>query len=137
MQWHEDWGGIGNVHDMRRGTRYHGGWFNGDRYIEGDFRRGFVESITCSWSDWTRHANAIRAATPILRVRLSSMPSGEIRPNEHDTVYESWPGEYTANWKEICERRWKGISFELPPFTSGLVTADIGQITSAVPQIGR
>lgn len=38
------------------------------------FHRGFVEEITCSWSDWQRQADAIRAATPLRKVRLTTEP---------------------------------------------------------------
>jgi uncharacterized protein (TIGR02996 family) len=37
-----------------------------------EFRRGFVEEITCSWDDWRLHADAIRAATPLRKVRLTT-----------------------------------------------------------------
>jgi hypothetical protein len=38
------------------------------------FRRGFVESITCSWSDFRTHADAIRRATPLRDVTLTTWP---------------------------------------------------------------
>lgn len=39
-----------------------------------EFRRGFVEQVTCSWSDWLTHADAIRAACPLRRVTLADRP---------------------------------------------------------------
>lgn len=39
-----------------------------------EFRRGFVEGITCSWEDWLRHHEAIRAATPLRKVTLTPPP---------------------------------------------------------------
>ena len=39
------------------------GWF---------FHRGFVARVTCGWDYWRRHAAAIRAATPLERVTLTS-----------------------------------------------------------------
>lgn len=36
-----------------------------------EFRRGFVESVTCSWADWNRHADALLAAAPIVEVTLT------------------------------------------------------------------
>jgi hypothetical protein len=40
----------------------------------GLFRRGFVELITCSWSDFRQHADAIRRATPLRDVMFTSPP---------------------------------------------------------------
>lgn len=45
----------------------------------GLFTRGFVSSVTCTWADWSAHAGAIRAATPLERVRLTTMPTDEWR----------------------------------------------------------
>lgn len=60
------------------------------------YRRGFIESITCSWSNWQRHADAIRAATPLKRVKLTTWPDSTI-DGKRPTV-----GDYP------------GITFELP-----------------------
>jgi uncharacterized protein (TIGR02996 family) len=38
------------------------------------FRRGFVAEITCDWPAWRDHAGAVRAATPLERVCLTSWP---------------------------------------------------------------
>ncbi len=59
----------------------------GGRYaIQREWRRGFVESITCSWSDWRTHADAIRAATPLRVVRLTTMQPADEFP------IDLWPG---------------------------------------------
>jgi uncharacterized protein (TIGR02996 family) len=57
-------------------------------------RRGFVESIACSWSAFRAHADAIRKATPLRRVRLTTWS---------DDVME-----------ELSAARFSGIEFELP-----------------------
>jgi uncharacterized protein (TIGR02996 family) len=36
------------------------------------FRRGFVESITCTAADWLRHADAIQTCQPVTGVRLTT-----------------------------------------------------------------
>jgi uncharacterized protein (TIGR02996 family) len=38
------------------------------------FRRGFVAEITCDWPTFQAHAAALRAATPLERVRLTTWP---------------------------------------------------------------
>lgn len=38
------------------------------------FRRGFIESITCTWQDWLTHNEAILAACPLRSVNLTSSP---------------------------------------------------------------
>lgn len=65
--------------------------------------RGFVSHITCSWSDWRTHADAILARQPIERVKLTD------RPVLHGTVV------YGDRVSEILQTHWEGIEFELPP----------------------
>lgn len=43
-------------------------------HFDVEYRRGFVEEITCSWEDWRQHADAIRSATPLRKVRLTTEP---------------------------------------------------------------
>lgn len=69
----------------------------GGRYaIQREWRCGFVESINYSWEDWRQHADAIRAATPLRKVRLTTLP-GE------DVLHEQW------------QLQWPSIEFDLKP----------------------
>jgi uncharacterized protein (TIGR02996 family) len=43
-------------------------------HILGFFSRGFLSHVTCSWPDWRAHADAILAAQPVERVRLTTWP---------------------------------------------------------------
>ena len=68
-----------------------------------EFHRGFVESITCSWADWQRHAYAIRAATPLRVVRLTRWPGGWPVNSANWPIYPT-----AADLSEACP----GIKFE-------------------------
>lgn len=63
-----------------------------------EFRRGFVEVITCTWSDWQQHADAIRASTPLRRVRLTTEPM----------LYSSEDGRSVFTY---CSPRWMLIEY--------------------------
>ena len=84
--------------------------FQARRY-EDCFRRGFVESITCSWSDWQRHADAIRAATPLQRVRLTTWPILADLPRV--TMGTDLTG--TLDVPATLSINYPGIKFELLP----------------------
>ena len=43
--------------------------------IRVEFRRGFVERVTCAGDDWARHGDAILAAHPVRRVTLTTWPA--------------------------------------------------------------
>lgn len=66
------------------------------------FARGFVSAVTCSWLDWRLHAAAIRAATPLEQVRLTTRP-----------VFETDDGSELMA-KAYLAGRYPGIEFELP-----------------------
>jgi uncharacterized protein (TIGR02996 family) len=69
-----------------------------------EFRRGFVEYVSCTALDWATHAAAILAAHPVLRVGLTT------DPNVGD-VFHVWRNMKAGEpWQ--CER-WPGIEFEL------------------------
>ena len=62
--------------------------------IEGEFTRGFVSHVTCSWQDWRDHAATILAAHPVERVTLSSWPTllhPDDRPNIAQALRYYWP----------------------------------------------
>lgn len=75
--------------------------------MEGDPTRGFVSSLTCSWSDWRTHAAAILARQPIERVKLTDYPfqQANVVPGRTRDELEL----------ELLRLRWPGIEFELPP----------------------
>jgi hypothetical protein len=94
-----------------------------------EWHRGFVEEITCAAEDWLQHGDAIAEATPLRLVRLTdlfeprygrfadgkfcvSFPDGS---NEIEQMVERGPGWQVC--KALCEQRWPGIAFELPPST--------------------
>jgi uncharacterized protein (TIGR02996 family) len=90
--------------------------------IEALFARGFVSHVTCSWPDWRTHADAILAAHPVERVRLTT------RPDMGDFAFGDGPGAWFvadesggANFSPemSCEKRWPDIEFELPPDPGG------------------
>ena len=62
------------------------------------FRRGFVEELTCSWSDCWAHLSSIREWTPVRKVRLTAELS-DVVIQLHGFDGSLWPG----------------IEFELPP----------------------
>ena len=74
------------------------------------FRRGFVEEVACSWDDWVRHADAIRAATPLRKVRLTTWPVDLTR------VDGAPPHNVMERFAQSqLSMRWPSITFELPP----------------------
>jgi uncharacterized protein (TIGR02996 family) len=105
--------------------------------MDGTPRRGFVESVTCAAADWLAHGDAIRAAHPVTRVVLTTVPVAAVWYDGED---EQWPvGEKLAGKTFayhriehfIAERlahkpigyrtlallmlRWPGVEFVLPP----------------------
>jgi uncharacterized protein (TIGR02996 family) len=71
------------------------------------FSRGFVSHVSCSWPDWRAHADAILAAHPVERVRLTTWPPALRHPDD------------VANFRGACKFRWPRIEFELPPDPGG------------------
>lgn len=67
-------------------------------------RRGFIESVTCTATDWFIHADSIRAQHPIRSVTLT-------------TWFVSFNGRAILcdQWGSALARRFPGIRFELPP----------------------
>jgi uncharacterized protein (TIGR02996 family) len=71
------------------------------------FSRGFVSHVSCSWPDWRAHADAILAAQPVERVRLTDYP---MAPAIREV---GWSGSGTV--ERWLKARWPRIEFELPP----------------------
>jgi uncharacterized protein (TIGR02996 family) len=108
-------------------------WPGGDGDPSWEFRRGFVEALTCSAADWLAHADAILAEHPVRRVRLTTRPEfgstssvrTRDRPHNTRTVWATIAGrrvntepifEGEAFELYLLEARWPGVEFELPPY---------------------
>jgi uncharacterized protein (TIGR02996 family) len=94
------------------------------------FRRGFVAEVACAWTDWQTHAAAIRAATPLERVRLTDGPAlGFDMPDASHGGMVHWLADGAGNrigrrmWvrddhdprRDLLAAEYPGIAFELPP----------------------
>jgi uncharacterized protein (TIGR02996 family) len=87
---------------------------------ETEYRRGFVESVTCSSQDWLAHSAAILAAHPVRRVALTDLPApGPLANTYVIPVLEDGSGYFgslaftrdgAGGWR--CDR-WPGITFTL------------------------
>lgn len=109
--------------------------------------RGFIEHLICSWSAWAAHADAIRRATPLRTVRLTTPPEiGRAAPGfggpdgRHlvfmlaDMAVEVPPSRLgpgrTPEWMaSVLALRWPGITFTLP--ASSLRTTPMGGVFMA------
>lgn len=98
-----------------------------------EFRRGFVESLTCTSAAWLAHADAVLAAHPVrevaiadgawpgLQALLNAMPDNPharalCRVNDDDNP--ALPSPVTGRVKAIFGRVWPAIRFDvrLPAF---------------------
>jgi uncharacterized protein (TIGR02996 family) len=76
-----------------------------------EFRRGFVEQVTCSAEDWLSHGDAILAEHPVTRVTPSTDPRDlDGLDGESRLVLQAETGLLV--WK--CDR-WPGVAFTMPP----------------------
>jgi uncharacterized protein (TIGR02996 family) len=97
--------------------------------IEARFRRGFVESITCSCADWIAHGPAVVAVQPVTAVRLADAvihQSGGnstyyvgglgMFPREYWRELENLPSRQAAHaaLSAVCVR-WARAAAGLPP----------------------
>ncbi len=123
--------------------------------MPGPFVRGFVESVTCTAADWLAHADAIRAAQPVTKVRLTMYPGMDVSGDGVTTlVYtvRGIPGEFDlhvlrtvlgllgspprALWADevtlgVFTCRYPGITFHLPPLEPEVVPIDLGQLVES------
>jgi uncharacterized protein (TIGR02996 family) len=95
------------------------------------FRRGFLESVTCSAADWLAHGDAIYAREPVTSVTLTTpWPDGAIEQVKFGIAgVWGWyriAGEVVriregvigvSNWSAAVAERWPGIKFALPAGT--------------------
>ena len=93
------------------GIRCHG---FGVREVRFDFRRGFAHAVTCEAADWLAHGDAIRAAHPVTRVRLTTAPTLADLPKLRNKY--GFRGQIDAKWwAGVLGDEWPGVTFELPP----------------------
>jgi uncharacterized protein (TIGR02996 family) len=99
-----------------------------------EFRRGFVEELTAAAADFLTHADALTAACPLRKVRLTTWPEVELtRINArdgfrlvgrryviHSIVVRSGEPLREAYARRLLAAEFLGIDFELPP--TGRVT---------------
>lgn len=116
----------------------YGLWGKTTNGLSWEWRRGFIETVTCTWPDWLNHSTAILKAAPIKAVRLTTMPERFVsemddRINERQVLKVSISAN--GKWKSFIATRvqflpiesqiakltkctleaiWTGICFELP-----------------------
>lgn len=106
---HDDWDW------MPDGFAENGGW---------DWERGFVGRVECTAAEWLAHGDAIRAAHPVTRVKMTTEPDLQVL---RTGVY-SLPGKSrwaatelgdNEQWRDVALRllraEWPGVTFELHP----------------------
>ena len=96
------------------------------------FRRGLVEEITCTWPDWRQYHEAILAATPLRKVRLTTMPAIDVDIVSAPDSFFHWKiaglsavvdaadvmpgsGMYRALVVRLLIAQWPALTIELPP----------------------
>ena len=103
--------------------------FLSGRYPALVVRRGFIESVICTWFDWLTHAGAIRAATPLREVRLTTRPTVEDLRTLYGRLKPAQPsmgvlelleqnGHHAIDdrrWRDFFDGFWPGITPHLPP----------------------
>jgi uncharacterized protein (TIGR02996 family) len=117
-----------------------------------EFRRGFVEHVTCSGDDWCAHADAILASHPVRAVTLTRWPDLPHYVRRRDPGGETVHGFRVAGvlvearlrdataenlTPFVLSRRWPGVTFHPPPEMTGAVTGSVGSITGAAPPLPR
>ena len=70
-----------------------------DFFAEFQWRRGFVEAVTCPAADWLAHADVILAAQPVREVTLTTWPETwgpyNTRPTAEEWLHSRWPSVKT------------------------------------------
>lgn len=83
-----------------------------------EWERGFVESITCTWADFAQHADAIRKATPLREVNLTTWPDIATAINLfRESGLTKTVGSYAEQVKAILEAYYFGVAFNMPTNT--------------------
>lgn len=90
------------------------------------FRRGFVEAVTCTAADWLTCADALTAATPLRKVRLTGWPEPRfeeltpgvtgplrLRGGKRWVDFERLSQDDRLE-SQLLKAEWPRIEFELP-----------------------
>jgi uncharacterized protein (TIGR02996 family) len=97
---------------------------DGRPFALGEFRRGFVEEVTAAAADFLAHADALRAACPLRRVRLTTRP----RLSFGEVVYQNRSGETLGSGGYVRSATWDVlVEGELRPRRFGLQVAISGR----------
>lgn len=109
--------------------------FGLEPYGKCNISRGFVSALTCTWTDWSKHADAILTRQPIERVRLTTMPTAQLLRSRTKPMgrFAKLTGRdivhfLEGEWRDgfdlattaayaLLSHEWPGIKFELPPVT--------------------
>ncbi len=113
-----------------------------------EFRRGFIEALSCTAAAWLAHADALTAAAPIRAVRLTTWPMAERVGRHHGGMpwnarfrwrlpgrrREVTSGNSAAEVGEMLLRTtWRKIAFTLPPVATAYIG---GQYLGDVESLG-
>ena len=112
--------------DPARAPRYHhicptSAYADG-RGMQWEFHRGFIESVSCSATDWFAYGDAIRASFPVQKVQLTTRPERVARAPSgraetprvgNDTNRHADIRAVTGMDRARLEARWPGVTFEV------------------------
>lgn len=90
------------------------------------FTRGFISEIECNWMSWLAHADAIRTAQPIERVKLRSRPYIIVTNERITRIYEPqhrWT-RLIADWNVIADPEWVTRGAHHEKFSRTFVISD-------------
>ncbi len=88
------------------------------------FRRGFIDEIICTAADFLQHADALRAATPLRKARLTTLPDlvfntatirvalRDYRMDDLNTPVRRYQPD---GHLKLLQHYFPGLEFELPP----------------------
>ena len=97
----------------RTSVRHEGSYvYPPDRLFSWDWARGFIHSITCTASDWLKHADAITAEHPVREVRLTTWPVMAVWYEEEENQDDPAVAQ-KAMLRQLAQQ-WPGITFHLP-----------------------
>lgn len=95
-----------------------------DKFKMGRTERGFVAELTCTAADWLAHGDAIRAAHPVERVRLTTLPGrmhrglGDLILYAGDVQRQTaitWVSGEVLTIEGVLAAEWPSVAFEMPP----------------------
>jgi len=112
------------------------GWGTPSGDIPVEFRRGFVESLTCTAADWFTHGDTIRERHPVTRITLTTRPrlledaDGALLLGDLRSLWIAWTevAKHHSDDDPMPDRwllaflrcRWPGAEFEVPERVAGV-----------------